>query len=79
MVTKKMKVLSRRRVLAQSRRQNGRTEDAQLVDKLAQVVERHTQPPQYVTTGQVTQRLGVSRQTVVNWIRRGLMTPARHP
>lgn len=73
MVTKEMTVLSRSKALAQSLRQEGRVEDAQLVDELVQVVERHTQPTQYATTGQVAQRLGVSRQTVVNWIRRGLM------
>jgi excisionase family DNA binding protein len=66
-------ILSRGRALAQSLRQEGRVEDAQLVDELALVVERHAQPTQYATTGQVAQRLGVSRQTVVNWIRRGLM------
>jgi len=73
MVAKEMTVLSRGKALAQSLRQEGRVEDAQLVDELAQVVERQTQPTQYATTGQVAQRLGVSRQTVVNWIRRGLM------
>ncbi len=73
MVTKQMTILSRGRALAQSLRQEGRTEDARLVDELAQVVERQTQSAQYATTGQVAQRLGVSRQTVVNWIRRGLM------
>ncbi len=73
MVTKEMTVLSRGKALAQSLRQEGRVEDAQLVDELAQVVERQTQSTQYATTGQVAQRLGVSRQTVVNWIRRGLM------
>lgn len=73
MVAKEMTVLSRGKALAQSLRQEGRVEDARLVDELAQVVERHTQPTQYATTGQVAQRLGVTRQTVVNWIRRGLM------
>lgn len=73
MVAKEMTVLSRGKALAQSLRQEGRVEDARLVDELVQVVERHTQPTQYATTGQVAQRLGVTRQTVVNWIRRGLM------
>jgi len=73
MVAKEMTVLSRGKAFAQSLRQEGRVEDARLVDELAQVVERHTQPTQYATTGQVAQRLGVTRQTVVNWIRRGLM------
>ncbi len=73
MAVKETTVLSRSRALAQSLRQEGRAEDAQLVDELAQVVERQTQSAQYATTGQVAHRLGVSRQTVVNWIRRGLM------
>jgi excisionase family DNA binding protein len=28
---------------------------------------------QYATTGEIAQRLGVSRQTVVNWIKRGFL------
>lgn len=73
MTAKEITILSRGRALAQSLRQEGRADDAQLIDELAQVIEHHTQPTQYATTGQVAQRLGVSRQTVVNWIRRGLM------
>ena len=38
MVTKEMTVLSRSKALAQSLRQEGRVEDAQLVDELVQVV-----------------------------------------
>ncbi|MFZ4851071.1 MAG: helix-turn-helix domain-containing protein [Caldilinea sp.] len=31
---------------------------------------------QYATTGEIAQRLGVSRQTVVNWIKRGFLPGA---
>ena len=65
--------LSRGKALALSLRQEGRPEDAQLVDELAQAVERQTRQSQYATTGQVAQQLGVSRQTVVNWIKRGFV------
>ena len=69
--------LSRGKALAQSLRQEGRPEDAQLVDELAQAVERQTRQSQYATTGQVAQQLGVSRQTVVNWIKRGFVPGIR--
>ena len=68
--------LSRGKALALSLRQEGRPEDAQLVDELAQAVERQTRQSQYATTGQVAQQLGVSRQTLDKVINaRGSITP----
>jgi excisionase family DNA binding protein len=61
------------RVLAQNLRQEGRLEDAEVVDELAQNLEQQAERPQYATTGEVAKRLSVSRQTVVNWIKRGYL------
>ena len=68
-----MNILSRSRLLAQNLRQEGRVEDAEVVDELVQSVEKQAARSQYATTGEVAQRLGVSRQTVVNWIKRGFL------
>ena len=68
-----MNILSRSRLLAQNLRQEGRIEDAKVVDELVQSVEKQAARSQYATTGEVAQRLGVSRQTVVNWIKRGFL------
>ncbi len=68
-----MNVLSRSRLLAQNLRQEGRIEDAKVVDELVQSVEKQAVRSEYATTGEVAQRLGVSRQTVVNWIKRGFL------
>jgi excisionase family DNA binding protein len=68
-----MNILSRSRLLAQNLRQEGRLEDAEVVDELVQSVEKQAARSQYATTGEVAQRLGVSRQTVVNWIKRGFL------
>ena len=68
-----MNILSRSRLLARNLRQEGRVEDAEVVDELVQSVEKQSARSQYATTGEVAQRLGVSRQTVVNWIKRGFL------
>ena len=68
-----MNILSRSRLLAQNLRQEGRIEDAKVVDELVQSVEKQAARSQYATTGEIAQRLGVSRQTVVNWIKRGFL------
>jgi excisionase family DNA binding protein len=66
-------ILSRSRLLAQNLRQEGRVEDAKVVDELVESLEQQTARSQYATTGEVALRLGVSRQTVVNWIKRGFL------
>lgn len=68
-----MNILQRSRRLAQDLRQEGRGEDADVVDALVQSAEKQAVHSQYATTGEVAQRLGVSRQTVVNWIKRGFL------
>lgn len=66
-------ILSRSRLLAQNLRQEGRVDDAKIVDELVESLEQQASRSQYATTGEVAQRLGVSRQTVVNWIKRGFL------
>lgn len=66
-------ILARSRRLAQDLRQEGRLEDAEVVDQLVQSLEQQAARSQYATTGEIARRLGVSRQTVVNWIKRGFL------
>lgn len=66
-------ILARSKLLAQSLRQEGRMEDAEIVDRLVQSLEQQADRAQFATTGEVAKRLGVSRQTVVNWIKRGFL------
>ena len=68
-----MSILARGRVLAQNLRQEGRMEDAEVVDELAQYLEEQAGRSQFATTGEIAKQLGVSRQTVVNWIKRGYL------
>jgi excisionase family DNA binding protein len=66
-------ILTRSKHLAQSLRREGRVEDADVIDQLVQTVEQQAKRSEYATTGDVAKRLGVSRQTVVNWIKRGFL------
>ena len=68
-----MNILSRSRLFGAEFAPRGRVEDAEVVDELVQSVEKQAARSQYATTGEVAQRLGVSRQTVVNWIKRGFL------
>ena len=70
-------VLTRGRALAKDLRREGRDDDAQTIDALLQAVEAVEETAHYLTTGQVGGRLGVSRQTVVNWIKKGLLPGIR--
>lgn len=63
-------ILLKGRELAQSLRREGRVEDALVIDTLVRAVDP---APLYFTTGDVARRLGVSRQTIVNWIKQGYM------
>ncbi len=67
-------ILLKGRELAQSLRREGRVEDALVIDTLVCAVDP---APLYFTTGDVARRLGVSRQTIVNWIRQGYMPGER--
>lgn len=61
-------------LLAQRLRHEGREEDALVIDMLLQNVRGRRSSSAYATTTEVARRLGVSRQTVVNWIKRGLLS-----
>lgn len=63
--------------LAQRLRREGREEDALVVDLLLQNVKGRRSSAAYATTSEVARRLGVSRQTVVNWIKRGVIPGVR--
>jgi excisionase family DNA binding protein len=76
--------LARARQLAQDLRRQGRDEDTQAIDALLQAVTEQValpgaaqDAPPYLTTGEVGRRLGVSRQTVANWIKHGLLPGVR--
>ncbi len=76
--------LTRAQRLARDLRRQGRDDDAQTVDALLKTIDECGESsaaaqdtPRYLTTGEVGQRLGVSRQTVVNWIKRGLLPGVR--
>jgi excisionase family DNA binding protein len=77
MTTISTDLLARGRSLIKNLRQEGRNKDAETVDAILRVVEDVTEAPSYLTTGQVAQRLGVSRQTIVNWTRKGLLPGLR--
>jgi excisionase family DNA binding protein len=70
-------ILNRSRELADDLRLEGRQEDAQALETLLEVIESIEGSPAYLTTGQVAQRLGVSRQTIVNWTKQGLLPGIR--
>ncbi len=79
-----VEVLTRARQLVQDLRRQGRDEDAKAIDALLQAVTEQVEStsgaqdtPQYLTTGKVGRRLGVSRQTVVNWVKQGLLPGVR--
>ncbi|HFQ93336.1 MAG TPA: helix-turn-helix domain-containing protein, partial [Anaerolineae bacterium] len=69
-------LLVRGQTLAQALRQEGRVEEAQTVAALLEAVNPVTQPA-YLTTGEVARRIGVSRQTVVNWVKKGWLKGRR--
>ena len=59
--------------LVQRLRHEGREDDALVVELLLQNGRGRRLASPYATTSEVARRLGVSRQTVVNWIKRGLI------
>ena len=66
-------ILLRSRRLVQDLRQEGRMEDAAVVEQLVQNLEQQAARAPFATTGEIAKQLGVSRQTVVNWIKRGYL------
>lgn len=57
--------------------QEGRAGDAKTVAALLEVVSSAKQEARFLTTGQVASRLGVSRQTIVNWVKREIIPGIR--
>ena len=74
MTTVSAEVLAKGRELVESLQREGRSDDASVIDTLVRAVDP-TRP--YFTTGQVARRLGVSRQTIVNWIKQGYLPGER--
>ena len=77
MSTIDMDLLARGQALADDLRREGRGEDAEVLQTLLSVAGHEVEPTPYLTTGQVATRMGVSRQTVVNWIKRGVIPGTR--
>lgn len=77
MIASNIEIFSRGRALARGLREEGRSSEAETVDALLQVAEQVEQTTQYLSTGQLATRLGVSRQTIVNWIKKGLLPGIR--
>ena len=57
--------------------ERGRDEEAQAVRELLWLVEQQIEIPKYLTTTQAGKRLGVSRQTILNWVEKGLLPGVR--
>lgn len=74
------KILDKGRTLVRTLRREGRRDEAQTVDALLQAAAatpKGENPVPFLTTGEVAQRVGVSRQTVVNWVKKGLLDGVR--
>jgi len=69
-------LLTRGQSLAQNLRAEGRAEDAKTVVALIDALKPAPQP-EYLTTGKVAERIGVSRQTIVNWVKKGWLKGVR--
>jgi excisionase family DNA binding protein len=70
-------ILAQARELARDLRRQGREGDAGVVDALLRAAGEAGDAPRYLTTGEIGHRLGVSRQTVVNWIKKGMLPGVR--
>jgi excisionase family DNA binding protein len=77
MSTLDAELLARGQALAEDLRREGRGQDADVLQSLLVVAEQQVDSARFMTTGQVAARLGVSRQTVVNWIKRGVIPGVR--
>ena len=72
----KTDLLMRGQSLAQTLRQDGRTDDAKTVAALLDAL-KPAPKPDYLTTGEVAKRLGLTRQTIVNWVKKGSLEGVR--
>lgn len=61
--------------LVKELKKEGREADAFAINNLLKVVKRSTKA--YLTTTQAGQRLGVSHQTIKNWVKKGLIKGKR--
>lgn len=67
-------LLSQGRELARSLRREGRADDALVIDTLVRAVEPASP---FFTPDEVAQRVGVSRQTIIDWIKQGYLPGER--
>ena len=72
----KTELFTRGQFLTKSLRDEGRTDDAMTVASLINALDL-TGKPKYLTTGEVAKKLGVTRQTIVNWINKGSLDGVR--
>lgn len=61
-------LITRGQLLTQTLDAEGRTDDAQTVAALLDALK-----PTYLTTSEVAQRIGISRQSIVTWVNKGWM------
>lgn len=73
MSTPDIELFARGQALADDLRREGRNQDAEVLLSLLVVAEKQVDTIRFLTTGQVASRVGVSRQTIVNWIKRGVI------
>ena len=69
-------LFTRGQFLTKSLRDEGRADDAITVASLLAAL-KPARKSNYLTTGEVARRIGVSRQTIVNWINRGTLAGTR--
>jgi excisionase family DNA binding protein len=69
-------LLNRGQSLAQTLTAEGRTNDAQTITALLDALQPAPRP-EYLTTGEVARRIGISRQSVVNWVKKGWLDGVR--
>ncbi len=72
----KTDILTRGQSLSQTLRDEGRNDDAKTVTALLNAL-KPTPKPEYLTTGEVANRLGLTRQTIVNWVNKGSLDGVR--
>lgn len=77
MLTVTKDILAQGQSLVFNLQREGRNADAETVATLLQVVSSAKQEGQLLTTGQVASRLGVSRQTIINWVKREIIPGIR--
>ena len=57
--------------------EQGRDEDAQAIRDVLWVAGQQSEIPKYLTTTQAGKRLGVSRQTILNWVQKRMLPGVR--